>query len=412
METHLKAKIARLPELPGVYFFKDTQGKIVYIGKAKSIKQRVQSYFTRPLDTKTMKLVSCAADIAYTLTPSESQALLLEAGLIRKYKPKYNVSMRDDKSFPYVKITNEQFPAVCITRQIKEDGALYLGPYTSAKLLRQALKVIRRSFPFRSCRVMPQEACMYYRLGLSPAPCAGKADRGEYMRVIKNIRLILEGRTGYLINKLSRLMRLRSRELKYEEAAKIRDQISALSNFSASRAGSGGALELEDLRRLLKLDKLPRRIEAFDISDTSGREAAGSMVSFHNGIADKNNYRRFRIKTVLKIDDYGMLREVVRRRYLRLAKENLPLPDLALIDGGKGHLAAAAGELKKIGISLSLASIAKERENIYALGRERPIRLKGDTPALNLIRRVRDEAHRFALAYHRLLRRKKIIGSR
>ena len=224
METHLKAKIARLPELPGVYFFKDTQGKIVYIGKAKSIKQRVQSYFTRPLDTKTMKLVSCAADIAYTLTPSESQALLLEAGLIRKYKPKYNVSMRGDKSFPYVKITNEQFPAVCITRQIKEDGALYLGPYTSAKLLRQALKVIRRSFPFRSCRVMPQEACMYYRLGLSPAPCAGKADRGEYMRVIKNIRLILEGRTGYLINKLSRLMRLRSRELKYEEAAKFYDR--------------------------------------------------------------------------------------------------------------------------------------------------------------------------------------------
>jgi len=357
-----------------------------------------------------MILMSNAADIEYRLAPTESLALLLEAGLIRKYEPKYNVSLRDDKSFPLVKITNEEFPAVCVTRKKEDDGARYFGPYTSAGLLREALKIIRRHFPYRSCKQMPGEACLYYAIGLSPAPCAGKISKRAYAARIKNISLILEGKTDALIKKLSAEMKKNAGRRKFEEAARIRDQISALGAISQNYAGLPDQAELEALQGLLRLRRLPARIEAFDISNISGKEAAGSMVSFYRGLPDKNNYRRFRIKTVDKIDDYGMLAEVVRRRYQRLIAEKIPLPDLVIIDGGRGHLLTAAGELAALGLKIPLASIAKEEEHIYVAGMPGLIKLGADTPALNLIRRIRDEAHRFAVAYHHILRRKKIIG--
>jgi excinuclease ABC subunit C len=202
----------------------------------------------------------------------------------------------------------------------------------------------------------------------------------------------------------------RSQMRQYEEAAKIRDQIAALTALSSAKAGVSPKDELWDLQQLLSLDKEPLRIEAFDISNISGKEATGSMVSFYKAMPDKNNYRRFRIKTVKQVDDYGMLAEVVRRRYERVKKEGIHQPDLILIDGGKGHLLTAQREVSAIGLSIPMASIAKEFEHIYLPGRDAPIKLKLDTPALNLIRRVRDEAHRFAVAYHHLLRRKKIIG--
>jgi excinuclease ABC subunit C len=197
---------------------------------------------------------------------------------------------------------------------------------------------------------------------------------------------------------------------KFEEAAKIRDQINALSTIGQNKEGLASINELEDLKNLLKLEKLPLRIEAFDISNIYGKEATGSMVSFYKGFADKNNYRRFRIKSVSGINDYKMLAEVVERRYSRLMEEKLPLPDLILIDGGRSHLLTAQKELKKLGLEIPLVSIAKEQENIYTNKKAKPINLKSDTPGLNLIRRIRDEAHRFALSYHHLLRRKKIIG--
>jgi len=409
----LKEKISNLPDRPGVYKFKDASGKIIYIGKAKSLKKRVNSYFTRFLSAKTQALVAKIADLDYALTPSEAQAELLEASLIKERQPYYNISLKDDKSFPLVKISDDEFPVVSICRikkQQESDRALYFGPYTDASSLRQAFKVMRRIFGFRSCRKMPRQACLYCRLKLCPAPCIGNISCREYKELINQIKLFLESKYEELLDRLYANMKQAARQKNFEEAAKIRDQINALSVFRQVSPQQAAFGELEDLKKLLRLDKIPERIEAFDISNISGKEATGSMVSFYRGQPDKNNYRRFRIKGQAQIDDYAMLREVVSRRYRRVKEENLPLPDLVLIDGGKAHLLAAEDEIKKIGFDVSLISIAKEKENIYIHGRALPIRLKSDTPALNLIRRVRDEAHRFAVAYHHVLRRKKIIG--
>jgi excinuclease ABC subunit C len=406
--NNLKSKIASVPQEPGVYLMKDKTGKVIYIGKAKSLKKRLMSYLRGDLSGKTMVMMSNVNNVEYRLTQNESLAMLLEANLIHKYKPKYNISLRDDKSFPLVKITHEEFPAICITRKRQNDGAQYLGPYTSAKLLRYALKTIRRHFPYRSCEKMPEAAAMYRRIGL--APDIKEIKRKEYARTVRNIRLILEGRSEILIQKLSRRMGHYAKEHKFEEAAKIRDQIAALSSLGLIQSGFSRQDELQDLKKLLKLNKLPQRIEAFDISDISGKEATGSMVSFYRGLTDKNNYRRFRIKTVEGIDDYKMLSEVIHRRYRRLIAEKLPLPDLILIDGGLSHLLTAQRELEKLNIAIPLISIAKEQENVYIKDSRSPIKFVSDTPALNLIRRIRDEAHRFAVSYHHILRRKKVIG--
>lgn len=410
VNKNLKNKIAELPDSAGVYIFKDAQGKIIYIGKAKSLKSRVNSYFGGDLSNKTVALMAKVSDIEYKVTVNESLALLLEASLIHQYKPRYNVSLRDDKSFPFVKITNEEFPAVYITRKKQTDGSHYLGPYTDAKLLREALKIIRRRFPYRSCKKLPKKACLYWRLKLSPAPCIGKISKEEYGRIIEDICLILEGKTDSLIKRLSEDLILKARAQEFEEAARIRDQINALGSIGQSQVSFSRKEEMEALKRLLKLDRLPQRIEAFDISNIYGKEATGSMVSFYKGLADKDNYRKFRIKTVETIDDYKMLNEVIHRRYCRLIEEKSPLPDLILVDGGRSHLLTAQKKLKELGVRIPLVSIAKELENIYIPGSKRPIRFKSDNLALNLIRRIRDEAHRFAIAYHHILRRKKIIG--
>jgi excinuclease ABC subunit C len=411
--NELKERISGLPDAPGVYKFKDAAGNIIYIGKAKSLKKRVSSYFTRFLSAKTQALVAKIANVEYTLTPSETQAELLEAALIKERQPYYNVSLKDDKSFPLVKISDDEFPVISICRRKKQkqsDSALYFGPYTDASSLRQAVKVMRRIFGFRSCKKMPRQACLYFRLKLCPAPCVGKISCAEYRELIKQIKLFLGSKYEELLDRLSAKMEEVARQKNFEEAAKIRDQINALSVFRQAGPRQAAFNGIEDLKNLLKLAKIPERIEAFDISNISGKEATGSMVSFYRGQPDKNNYRRFRIKAQAKINDYAMLRETVSRRYRRVKEENLPLPDLVLIDGGKAHLLAAEAEIKKIGLDLSLISIAKEKENIYIRGRLRSLRLDSDTPALNLIRRVRDEAHRFAVAYHHVLRRKKIIG--
>ncbi len=399
-----------MPDLPGVYLMKDAQGKIIYVGKAKSLKKRLMSYLGRDLATKTMIQMRSVADIEIQLCPTEALALLLEAALIRKYKPKYNISLRDDKSFPLVKISNEEFPAIYITRKKEDDGSIYLGPYTSANLLREALKIIRRSFPYRSCKTLPKKACIYYRLNLSPAPCIGGVSKKDYAKTIENIKLILEGKTASLVRKLTNEMKLFSDRKEYELAAQTRDRISALSALSSIRPGFSSNDEMEDLKNLLMLNTLPERIECFDVANISGKEATGSMVSFLKAKPDKNNYRRFKIKTINAVDDYAMMQEIVRRRYTRVVEEKITKPNLIIIDGGKGHLMAAAKVLLDLGLPIPLASIAKEEENIYVLGRPNPIQLKFDTPALNLIRRVRDEAHRFAQKYHHLLHRKKIIG--
>lgn len=409
----LQDKISALPNQPGVYIFKDSDGKIIYIGKAKSLKKRVQSYFSRLLNSKTQALVSRIKDVEFILTPNESQAQVMEAALIKDNQPYYNISLKDDKSFPLIRISHEEFPVVSVCRRKKQadsDLSVYFGPYTNAGHLRQALKFIRTIFGFRSCRVMPEKACLYSKIGLCPAPCAGKITALEYKELINRISLFLGSKYEELLDNLALKMKQASVARDFEAAAKYRDQVNALSVFkNASHISSSSSEEeLTGLKDLLRLDKVPLRIEAFDISNISGCLATGSLVSFYKGAPDKNNYRRFRIKTVSGVDDYGMLKEVVMRRYSGLKRKGAFFPDAILIDGGLAHLRAAFEEIRKLGLNIPLLSIAKERENIYVLGRSSPLRLAETSPVLNLIRRVRDEAHRFALGYHHVLRHRKV----
>jgi len=406
----LKEKIISAPDSPGVYLMRDNQGKVLYVGKANSLRKRLSSYLAGGLDSKTFALMNKVADVEFRLVPNETMALLLEASLIHKFKPRYNVSLRDDKSFPLVKISGEEFPSISITRKKDDPLGWYLGPYTNAKLLKNALKIIRRSFAYRSCRHLPVKSCMYGRINLCPAPCVGKISCKEYRQDIDNIILILDGKADLLIYRLSQLMQDKSRARDFEAAAALRDQVSTLAELSSGLSGVNRKSELEDLKNKLNLKKLPERIEGFDISNISGKQAVGSMVSFYCGSPDKNNYRRFRIKDFQGIDDYRMLAEVIRRRYIRLIKEKKVFPDLLLIDGGKGHLLTASKQLKELGLNLPVVSIAKKEERIYSSQRPRTLSFPKDTPALNLIRRVRDEAHRFAVSYHLLLRRKEMIG--
>ncbi len=411
----LKDKVSGLPELPGVYIYKDAQGKVIYIGKAKNLKKRVRSYFTRYLDAKTQALVSRIHGVEHILTPTEFQAELLEASLVKEKQPQYNIDLKDDKSFPLVMVTDEEFPLVAIVRQKellkKKEKAFYFGPFQSAILLRQALKAIRKVFGFRTCRNLPKSPCLYFRLHLCPGPCGGKVSRGKYKAAIYNIKMFLNSQYDQLIGKLNQDMVAASLDHHYEEAAELRDSINALGSIGRSRRNFSSTDELEDLQGLLGLKDLPLRIEGFDISNISGKEATGAMVSFYKGTADKNNYRRFRIKTVAGTDDYAMMREVVERRYSRLKDEGKAMPDLILIDGGKQHLLAAQQELEKLKLDLPIMAIAKVEENVYIKGKAKPISMTEDTPALNLIRRIRDEAHRFCRKYHHLLRKKKLLSS-
>jgi len=408
-----KKKIKNFPDSPGVYFMKDRAGEIIYVGKAVALKKRVASYFNRRASSlKTDVMMSYVADISYQEVPTEREALLLEAELIKKYRPRFNVSLKDDKSYPYIVVTRETFPRVYIGRRRGHlgDEADLFGPYTSASLLRRALKILRRSFPFCSCRRFPKKPCLNLDLGLCLGPCQGRIGRRRYLAIIRSLEDFLTQKDTELIEGLSRRMqRLVARE-RFEEAAKLRDQLEALSILVSLKKGSSAGMEgKEDDWVRLGLKKEPCRIEAFDISNIGGRQAVGSMVSFFDGKPDKDNYRRFRIKAVGGIDDYAMIREVVGRRYRRLLEERLKLPDLVVIDGGAGHLAAARGALRELGIALSMIAIAKEEELIYTGMRPAPLRLERSSPALRLVQAVRDEAHRFAKKYHILLRKKKML---
>jgi excinuclease ABC subunit C len=408
----LKEKIKGLPDSPGVYLLKDKESKVIYIGKASSLRKRVASYFQRGDQPKEDLLQVKVADLEYIPTSSEAEALLWEASLIKEKQPRYNVSYRDDKSYPFLKITtNEKFPRIFIGRGKKEGNILYFGPYSNAGLLREALKTVRKIFPYRSCRNLPKEACLYYSLELCPAPCLGKIGERDYKKRIHEICLFLEGKREELEKGLTQKMREKAQAQSFEEAAKIRDQINSLVQLKELRFGKETLLW--ELQNLLALSRLPRRIEAFDVSHIAGHEAVGAMVSFYQGIPDKNNYRRFRIKLVSGKDDFAMIREIVLRRYRRLKNENLDFPDLILIDGGKAHLEAAYSQLKKLGLkNLDVISLAKGEERIYILKRKNPLKLSRDSRILQFLQRIRDEAHRFAITYHKKLRKKVSFASK
>ena len=404
-----------VPDQPGVYIFKDADGKVLYVGKASSLRSRVRSYFQKSKNhgPRITALVGNVRDIDWVPTATEVEALLYESNLIKEYQPKYNVSLRDSKTYPLIKITMaEEFPRIMVARGRKSDGSLYFGPYTDAALLRDAVKAIRRIFMFRTCASLPKKSCVYDDLGLCSAPCEEKISQEKYNERIKEVVLFIEGKKGELIKKLTEKMKRLAGEKKFEEAAEARNQIEALSAAVYKRAGIGLAGSGE-MAEVLGLKKIPARIEAFDISNIKGEEACGSMVTFTDGKPDKSKYRMFKIREVEGQDDYAMMREVVRRRYTGSLKDKLPKPDLIVIDGGRGHLAAAAHEIRAAGLKdAAIIGIAKVFEHIDTLHRDLPVALPPSSKALQLIQRVRDESHRFAIRYHHILRRKALVGEK
>ena len=405
---NLKKTLKTLPDEPGVYIFKDKKGEVLYVGKALSLKKRVSSYFQSAGGNIKKKMLSeKAARIDYVLAESEAEALLYEAQFIKKHLPKYNVLLKDDKAYPLLKVTvGELYPRLLITRKKKDDNALYFGPFTDAGLLREAVKFLRRSFPLRSCNVIPRKACLYHHLGLCLAPCIKECSAGEYDVAVKEIILFLNGKYDKLIKSLRFRMSVFSKNKEYEKAARARDQVSAFSKLISKRPLGGFTDCLSDLKRVLKLSKLPRKIDAFDVSNIFGQQSVGAVVRFYDGRPDKKCYRRFKIKVKAGIDDYGMMREIVFRRYKHLKSGDINLPDLIIIDGGRGHLNTARRVLERLNITAPIIGIAKERELIYLPQRPVPLKLAPNIKALQAIQRIRDEAHRFAIGYHHILRKK------
>ncbi len=411
----IKTEIKLLPTTSGVYLFKDAAGKVIYVGKAINIRKRVGSYFRKTGQSfKTDILVGHIADIDTVQTSSEAEALLLEASLIKQYQPKYNVELKDGKTYPFIQITKDGFPLVSVVRKNarkhNNPDAEFYGPYVNPALIREALQIIRKIFPFRTCVPFADHLCLYYDLGLCQGPCEGKIGKQEYARNIRNIKLILDGKKDDLYRHLREEMEERSRLKDFEGARTVRDQIRAIGALYSGTGDVNYYKEAEQLQRAVGLARAPLRIECFDISNIMGQQPVGSMVSFLNGKPDKNNYRRFRIKTVSGMDDFRMIAEVVRRRYARLQKEKAGFPDLIVIDGGKGQLGAAMGELKKLNLSLAVIALAKREEEIFIPSKRLPIKLAHDSLGLQLLMRLRDEAHRFGLKYHILLRGKKFLG--
>jgi len=409
----LKEQIQRLPLSSGVYLMKDARKRVIYVGKAVSLRKRVQSYFRRSKHfSKTDWLVEEIKFIDCLETNSEAEALILEASLIKQYRPKYNVDLRDDKSYPLIEITGEKFPRISIQRpRQKKSQATYYGPYVNAKLIREALGIIRKIFRFRTCDPFPKKECLDYHIGLCEAPCIGKINRKDYAKIVKNVCLILEGKKDTLYKRLRRDMEIFSRHQRFEKAAQARDQLQAIGALYSGTKDVNYFKEAEQLKRVLNLPRRPERIETFDISNIMGHQAVGSMVSFFNGKPDKKNYRRFRIKEVKGIDDVKMIAEIVKRRYRRLKNEKRAFPDLIVIDGGKGQLAAAAKELELLEISIPIISLAKREEEVFVPQKRSSIVLSSHSLGLKLLQRVRDEAHRFAITYHRKLRGKNFLDS-
>ncbi len=420
----INRKINQFPLTSGVYLMQDRAGSVIYVGKAVCLRKRVQSYFgkRKQVLSKTDILVANVWDIDYVLTASEAEALILEASLIKEYQPRFNIELRDDKSYPYIQISDEEFPRVSVVRprqkrkktapheaMIQEQGQFY-GPYVNPKLIREALDIIRKIFHFRTCHPFPKKACLDFHIGLCDAPCIANVSKEDYDKIIQNVCLILEGKKDELYHNLRFAMESLAKAKRFEEAAKVRDQIRAIGALYSGTKDINCFKEAEQLQRVLSLPRLPERIEAFDISNILGNQAVGSMVSFFNGKPDKSNYRRFRIREVEGIDDFRMMAEIVKRRYRRLKNEQAVFPDLIVIDGGKGQLSAAVEQLKLLKLEVPIISLAKRQEEIFLPNRRAPVLLSRESLGLKLLQRVRDEAHRFAVFYHRHLRGKQSLS--
>jgi len=434
--TPLKDQLQNLPEKFGVYLFKDKRGKILYVGKAINIKNRVGSYFTKRshLGPRTNRLLNLAGRIDYYIVDSEVEALLLEARLIKNYQPIFNTVSKDDSSYLYIKITKETYPHVEPARLPKsvsekkrlEKHAYYYGPFPSAKVVRTTLKLLRKTFPFCSAKKIPSKACFYYGIGLCLGPCVSAVDNKTYKKMIRRLRLLLTGRKTSLLHELKKEMQKESDNHNYEAAATIRDMIKKIVFLTSAYHMPEDYLlepnllkhthqdELRELRTILSIHfpklEYVKRIEAYDISNISGKNATGSMVVFVDGEADKAEYRRFKIRyTKDTPNDVQMMKEVISRR---IKHTEWSLPDLFLIDGGKGQVGAINATTKELGVIVPIVGLAK-REEILVIqtssGEFNELRIQKKSPALKLIQRIRDESHRFAKKYHLLLRRKQFL---
>lgn len=555
LKANLIERVKGLPDRPGVYVMKDSSGRVIYVGKASSLRNRVRSYFqsSAGLSKRIQVLIDRIADFEYIVTDSEVEALILENNLIKKHRPGFNVRLRDDKTYPFIKITlAEDFPRVIVTRRVEPDGSRYFGPYTDVGAMRETLRFLRRLFAIRSCsreisetKPRKMRPCLNYHIKQCLSPCSGRISKEAYMQLVNRIILFLEGHQDEVVRSLKEEMQAASDALDFERAASIRDAVRAIERVAerqkvvlasssdidvigyfrdegdacalvffvrsgklmgrerffisdtaevsdseiltafikqyyseasfipdevllpmkphdeeaismwlrekkgrkvsirvpkrgdkkqlVSMATDNARLSLEEeklkamqdamvkdaalleLKEVLELPRLPRRIEAFDISTIQGSHAVGGMVVFESGRPVKSAYRRFKIKTVDGQDDYGMMHEIISRRYRRIVEQGgtrNQVPDLIIIDGGRGQLNAGLRALAQVGAEdIPTISLAESHELIFVDGRDEPIALPEDSKALLLLRRIRDEAHRFAVSYHRQLRTKRSMLS-
>ncbi len=499
--------ITTLPTNPGCYLFRDTNKKIIYVGKAKNLRKRVKSYFQKKgLDPKTRCLIDSFDSVEFFVTDTEVEALILENTLIKKHQPKYNINLKDAKTYAFIQLTDEEFPRLVIARKKSGNGRFY-GPF------------LNRTFSLRTCKKMPKKPCLRHHISLCDAPCGGLISKQEYANKIMNAQLALSGKSGALLKKMDLVMKEKSKQLEFEKALTLRNQKIAIQHLQehqnmqrhqtydediinymiregtvylmlftiykgtlsnkneyvfeynddfleefivqyysenpvpkemivpskvtesvisfleqkrkkrvhvlVPKKGAKKQLldlvkknieisffaditKIDELQKRLQLQETPFVIECFDISHLSGTSTVGSMVQFRKGKPDKSNYRRFRIRTVVGVDDVAAISEVVRRRYARLKQEHAEMPHLIIIDGGRGQLNGTVHELEKLDVKIPVISIAKQFEEIYLPGSSQPVRLAKKEKALLFIQEIRDEAHRFAISYNRLLRRKKL----
>lgn len=424
---------SKFPSAPGVYLFQDQAGRVLYIGKAKDLRARAGSYFLAAAaeDQRTARLVREAYDIDFVETESDVDALLMEARLVKDIQPKHNRDLRDDKTFPYLQITtHEDFPRIEVTREPMTSGAKLYGPFASAGSLRGAVQALQKVFKFRTCSLDIEadderwrwfRPCLLASINQCTAPCNLRIGKEEYRNDIKRLRMFLEGNRKKLLSEMRAEMAEASANLRFEQAARLRDEIEML-----ERLRDRGEVEtheqpevffidpkkgLAGLQKIFKLKKRPRNIEGVDIAHLGGNETVASLVQFLDGLPFKPGYRRFRIRDVEGVDDYASIREVVARRFRKLRADGDVFPDVLLVDGGIGQLRRAMEAFEKLKIEPPLVlSLAKKEELVYVMNRTKPLRLSRRSYALRLLQYVRDEAHRFAQHYHHLLRRKRTLG--
>ena len=443
----LKDKIAALPDDPGVYRYFDAAGTIIYVGKAKNLKRRVHQYFVSPemLNTKTRALVQHIADLDYTVVETEEDALLLENNLIKTLQPHYNIMLKDDKTYPWICVTAEPFPRVFLTRRYIRNGSRYYGPYASVQHAHKLIDLIGSLFKIRICRhsLTPENIssgkirpCLNWHLGKCAAPCAGLQKEEEYNAAIEDVHRLLSGRVKMLIASCREKMNLAAAELRFEDAALWKDRLSLLEAHHRRQIVTGHGILDTETYKLLKDKPLPRRvtnsmkalsdlqkdlgmkekpvhIECFDNSNIQGTNPVAACVVFKDGIPSKKDYRHFLIKTVVGANDYASMKEVVGRRYSRLLAEGEPLPQLIVIDGGRGQMKCAIEALEELGIAqdIFLVGIAERLEEILIPGDPNPLFFDKNSASLRILMHIRDEAHRFGITHHRARRTKSEVQS-